>query len=138
MPFTPEAGKTAIIKTIVGNTTTTLAAINWTLNIDSKAKDVSNFRDGRFRVKTLQDSTLNFTVVHDSSAPEYLSANGTLVDGQALTAQCYPSANTNANTAFVVPAIVLTVGPKNEGPEGVVMYDVSCAQHNGTITYPVA
>lgn len=138
MPFTPEAGKTAIIKTVSGNTTTTHPAINWTLKIDSKAKDVSNFRDGRFRTKTLQDSTLEFTVVHDSAAPSYLAANGTLVDGQAITAQCFPSSNTNTNTAFIVPAIVLTVGPKNEGPEGVVMYDVTCAQHNGTITYPVA
>jgi hypothetical protein len=136
MAFTPVAGQTAIIRTVVGNTNTSLAAINWTLTIDSKAKDVSNFRDGRFRVKTLQDSTLNFTVVHDAGAPEYLSANGSLIDGQVMTAYCYT--NAAVNTAFTVPCIVMTVGPKNEGVEGVVMYDVTAAQHNGTITYPTA
>ncbi len=138
MPFTPEAGKTAKIITVFNNTNTTLAAINWTLNIDAKAKDVSNFRDGRFRVKTLQDSTLNFTIVHDSTAPEYLTANGGLIDGQVISAQCFTSSNTNTSTAFIVPCMVQTVGPKNEGPEGVVMYDVTAAQHNGTITYPTA
>ena len=136
MAFTPTAGPNAVIKTNFNNANTTLAAINWSLPIDAKLKDVSNFRDGRFRVKTLQDSTLSFTVVHDASAPEYLTANGGLVDGQAITAYCF-TAN-NANAAFTVPCMVSTVGPKNEGPEGVVMYDVTAAQHNGTITYPIA
>lgn len=136
MAFTPIAGSTAIIKTIQGNTNTTLAAINWSLPIDGKLKDVSNFRDGRFRVKTLQDSTLTFTVVHDAGAPEYLAANGQLVDGQVLSVQCYTG--TNSNAYFAVPCMVSTVGPKNEGVEGVVMYDVTALQHNGTITYPTA
>ncbi len=138
MSFTPTAGPNAKIITVFNNTNTTLAAINWTLSIDAKAKDVSNFRDGRFRVKTLQDSTLNFTLVHDSASPENLAANGGLIDGQIISAQCFTSANTNTATAYIVPCIVMTVGPKNEGPEGVVMFDVTAAQHNGTITYPTA
>lgn len=136
MPFTPVAGSTAIIKLTQGNTNTVLPAINWNLPIDGKLKDVSNFRDGRFRCKTLQDSTLTFTVVHDAGAPEYLSGNGQLVDGQVINAQCFTGSNSNAY--FNVPCMVSTVGPKNEGVEGVVMYDVTALQHNGTVGYPTA
>ncbi len=138
MPFTPEAGKTAIIKTAFNSTNTTLAAINWTLAIDPKAKDVSNFRDGRFRVKTLQDATLSFTVVHDSTAPEYLVSGGALIDGQIIQGICFPSSNTNTSTAFLVPAMVTSVSVKNDSPEGAVMYDVTASLHNGTVTYPTA
>ena len=136
MPFQPVAGSTAILKLTQGNTNTVLPAINWSLPIDGKLKDVSNFRDGRFRCKTMQDSTLTFTVVHDAATPEYLASGGQLVDGQVLVAQCFMGSNTNAY--FLVPCMVSTVGPKNEGVEGVVMYDVTALQHNGAITYPAA
>jgi hypothetical protein len=132
MPLTPVTGQTAVIRTVVGNSNTSLAAINWTLNIDAKAKDVSNSRDGRFRVKTLQDSTVSCTVVHDGSTAAYLAANGSLIDGQVMTIYCY----TNTNAYFTVPAIITNVNPKSEGVEGVVMIDIQAAQHNGTITYP--
>ncbi len=137
MPFTPT-GPGAKIITVFNNTNTTAAAINWTLAIDPKPKDVSNFRDGRFRLKTLQDATLSFTVVHDSSAPEYLASGGALVDGQVIVAQCFTSSNTNTATAFIVPCMVTSVSAKNEGVEGVVMYDVTAMLHNGAITYPTA
>ena len=130
----PIKGQTAVIRTVVGNTNTNLAAINWTLNIDGKLKDVSNFRDGRFRAKTLQDATVSFTVVHDGSAAAYLAANGSLIDGQAMSIYCY----TNTAAYFTVPAMVSTVSPKNEGVEGVVMIDVTAVMHNGTVTYASA
>ncbi len=136
MAYTPIAGSNAKIIISANNSNANTAAINWTLNIDAKAKDVSNFRDGRFRVKTLQDSTLSFTVVHDAGAPEYLAANGLMIDGQVITAYCYTGAN--SNQAYTVPAIITSVGPKNEGVEGVVMHDVTAMQHNGTIGYPTA
>ena len=138
MAFTPVAGPNAKIVTVFNATNTTQAAINWNLNIDAKAKDVSNFRDGRFRVKTLQDATLTFTLVHDGGSPEYLTSGGALIDGQIISAQCFTNANANTAYAFIVPCIVTSVGPKNEGVEGVVMYDVTAMQHNGTITYPTA
>jgi hypothetical protein len=138
MPLTPVTGQYAKIKTLVGNTNTELAAINWTLEIDPKAKDVSNFRDGRFRVKTLQDATVTCTVVHDTAAAEYLAASGGLIDGQVLTVYCFMANNTNTNTAFIVPAMITKVSPKNDGPEGVVMTEVQASLHNGTVTYPVS
>lgn len=137
MPFTPITGSNAKIVINANNSNSNLAAINWSLGIDSKAKDVSNFRDGRFRCKTLQDSTLTFTVIHDAAAPEYLSSNGSLIDGQVATAYCYTN-GVAANSAYVVPCMITSVGVKNEGPEGVVMADCTAMQHNGTVTYPTA
>lgn len=137
MATTPVIGQNAKIRTIVGNTNTELAAVNWTLEIDPKAKDFSNFKDGRMRVKTLQDATVTCTVVHDTAAAEYLAANGGLIDGQALTVYCFMGNNTNTNAAFIVPSIITKVSPKNDGPEGLVMVEVQASLHNGTVTYPV-
>lgn len=133
MAFTPVAGNTALLKVKPANgNNTTMACINWTGQIDAKVKDVSNFRDGRFRVATLQDSTWNFTVVHDAGAPEYLAANGSLIDGQVCTLLAY----VGNNGFYSVPGIITNVSPKNEGVEGVIMHDVTISQHNGVVTYP--
>jgi hypothetical protein len=138
MALTPIAGQFGKLVTQFNSTNTTAAAINWNLTVDPKAKDVSNFRDGRFRAKTLQDATWSATIVHDSAAAEYLAANGGLVDGQIVTAYLYVgNSSSNANYAFTVPSMITSVGPKNEGVEGVIMYEVQGALHNGTVTYPV-
>ena len=68
MAFTPVAGSNAKIVFVTNGSNSNWAAINWSLGIDPKAKDVSNFRDGRFRCKTLTDTTLTFTVIHDAAA----------------------------------------------------------------------
>jgi hypothetical protein len=133
MPFTPVNGSLAAIKVIVASTPVTIPAINWKLDIDAKLKDVSNFRDGRFRKRTLQDATLTFTLVWDSSAEPNLSANGAFVDGTAFVANCY--VDEAASKFFAVPAVVSTVGPANEGVEGVIMYEVT-ALLSGAVTYP--
>lgn len=137
MALTALAGQYAKIRVVAGNTNTELAAVNWTLNIDPKAKDVSNFRDGRLRAKTLQDATVTCTVVHDTSAAQYLAANGALIDGQVLTVYCYTGNSTNTNYAFTVPAMITSVVPKNGGVEDVAMMDITASLHNGTVTYPV-
>lgn len=134
--MTPVTGQQAPLKVNVANTNATLASINWTLEIDAKVKDISNFRDGRQRAKTLQDATLTTTVVHDASAAEYLSANGGLVDGVTGTAYCFQSNSTNTNAAYIVPFIITSVSPKNDGPEGIVMTEIKASLHNGTVTYP--
>jgi hypothetical protein len=136
MALTPVTGQQALLKVNVSNTNATLAAINWTLEIDPKAKDVSNFRDGRFRAKTLQDATLTTTVVHDAAAAEYLAANGGLIDGATGTAYCFASNSTNTNAAYIVPFMITKHSPKNDGPEGIVMVEIQAMLHNGTVTYP--
>ena len=136
MPASALAGQYAKIRTVVGNSNTELAAVNWNLNVDPKAKDISNFRDGRLRAKTLQDATVTCTVVHDTSAAAYLAANGSLIDGQVMTVYCYTGNSTNSNYAFIVPAMITAVNPKNGGVEDVVMIDITAALHNGTVTYP--
>lgn len=137
MAATAVSGQYAKLVTNYNSTNTTAAAINWTLNIDPKAKDISNFRDGRLRAKTLQDATWTATVVHDAGAAEYLTANGGLIDGQIITAYFYVgNSSTNTNYAFTVPSMITATSPKNDGPEGVVMYEIQGGLHNGTVTYP--
>ena len=50
MSFTPTSGQYAAAQLGTGalgsNTMITVPGINWSLDWDSKAKDVSNFRDG--------------------------------------------------------------------------------------------
>lgn len=134
---TPLAGQLAKIKVNYNGNTSILAATNWSLEIDPKAKDVSNFRDGRFRAPTGQDATVTATIVHDTSAAAYLAANGGLVDGQIVTFYCFMSNNTNTNCAYIVPSIITKLNPKAAGFEDVVMLEVTGMLHNGTVTYPV-
>jgi len=138
MAFNSTAGQQAKLVVNFNGTNTVLAAINWTLNIDPKAKDVSNFRDGRFRKKTLQDATVTATVIHDADASEYLTANGGLVDGQVVTMYCFVgNSSSNTNYAYIVPSMITNVTPKNGGAEDVVQLDITTSLHNGTVTYPV-
>jgi hypothetical protein len=134
----PLSGKLAAIKVNSGSNTATLAAMNWSLEIDPKAKDVSNFRDGRFRAVTGQDATWTATIVHDTSAAAWLSANGGLVDGAVVTAYCFMANNTNTNTAFIVPSMITKLNPKAGGFEDVVQIEITGMLHNGSITYPVS
>ncbi len=138
MAFTPLVGKLAKIKTNSGGNTVELAAVNWTLEIDPKLKEGTNFRDGRFRAATMQDATVTATVVHDTAAAAYLAASGGLIDGAAITFYCFMANNTNTNTAYIVPAMISKLTPKASGVEDLVQIEVQAQLHNGTVTYPVS
>jgi hypothetical protein len=125
--FTPTAGPVAIIK--IG--TATIPGINWTLGIDPKIKDVSNFRDGRITAATLQDADLSFTVVWDQDAEPTATSGPNLRDGAVITAQLY----TSSSAYFSVTAQVSHVEPALSGMEDVLMYSVQ-AKLNGSVTYP--
>lgn len=135
MATTPTAGPVAIIKTKGGSESSaaTKPAINWKLDIDPKAKDYSNFKDGRTRVKTLQDAILTFTLVYDNAANPFLSANGGLTDGSTILADCY----TDATNFFALSACITKVSPGISGMEDVLMADVE-ASLIGVVTYPTA
>lgn len=127
MPFTPVAGGTA--KVTVGSTD--IPAINWSLAIDGKVKDVSNFRDGRSKVGTLTDATLSATVVWDSADLPTASGAANLRASVSVAIKCY----VDAVKYFTATYVISTIGPKNEGPEGVMMMDFT-AGLSGTLTYP--
>lgn len=135
--FTPTSGSIAVLTVqMAGGTLQTVPAVNWTLEVDGKLFDASNFRDGRFRVPTLLDSTVTATLVWDSAEQQTkLTATGMRI-GATGSVKCY----TDATHFFVVPVIVGTLGIKNDGPEGVVMQDVSLSQSSQSgvaFAYPV-
>jgi hypothetical protein len=139
MSFTPTAGMFAAAQLGPGaigtNTNITVPGINWNLDHDAKAHDVSNFRDGRRRTGTLPDYTLTLTLVWDSAANPLLPANGGVALGSLLNVTLYTEATNNNEKAWFGPVIVSKLGPKNEGVEGVVMMDVTC-DANGTLVPP--
>ena len=138
MAFTPTAGMFAklSLSLVGGVATTVLPGTNWKFNIDAKTKDVSNFRDGRARVGTLEDSDITMTAWHDQSAPDYLASGGTptgpnVVHAITGTAQLY----VDTTHYYSVGVIVSKIGAQNEGVEGVVSREITL-QQNGTLTYP--
>jgi hypothetical protein len=133
MPFTPVKGKFAKIS-IAGSPDIVLPAQNWSLPIDSNKQDVSNFRDGRKVMTTLDDAELTFTLVLDEDKPPTAAANGNLRNGTEITIKCFT--NNAATTFFSAPCMVTRIEPSNEGPTGRVLYNVT-ASLNGDITYPV-
>lgn len=134
MPFTPTGGDVAIVKlTMGGNSEVTIPGVSWKLNGDAKTFNAMNFRDGRKRIGTLPDATLDVTLVWDDGEQPTKSTATDIRLGVTGTAKCY----TSATKFFSVPVIVSGIGPENTGVEGGgVMMSVTF-ELNGTITYPV-
>lgn len=66
MAFTPSAGLNAVVSS--SNTgTPALPGMNWSVELDPKPKDVSNFATGRVKIPTLLDATLRFKLLWDTS-----------------------------------------------------------------------
>jgi uncharacterized protein YaiE (UPF0345 family) len=111
--------------------TTSLPAVNWNLSLDGNLDDISNFRDGRKRVGTLDDATLTFSVVEDEDATT-LGAAG-LKMGDTVTVKCYT--NNAASKFFIVPSIIGQVTPKVDDVTKALRVDFS-ASLSGTIVWP--
>lgn len=133
MAFTPTTGMNAVLKTSLGTgaTDVTTPATKWKLTIDGKVYDASNFRDGRRRFETLDDFTLDFTLVWDGAEQQTKLASTSIRVGQTGTAKCY----VDATHFFLAPIIISTMGPENGGVESLVTQDVQ-GLANGSITYP--
>lgn len=135
MSFTPVKGKFAYVTDNTSPTPNIYPGVNWTLNLDPKLEDCSNFRDGRQRDDTLADSDVTMTLIFDQDKPPDKAGSGALNlrGGALVTLKLYVD---NAQTLFYqIPCKVGQVTPKNEGVEKVLKYDVKFHQH-GAITYP--
>ena len=135
MSFTPTSGQYAAAQFTPSNTAITVPGINWNLNLTSNPRDVSNFRDGRRRQGTLNDFTFSLTLVWDSAANPLLAANGGINQGTQMNVTAFTDQAQTNTKAWVLPVIITSIGPKNEGVEGVIMMDVNC-DANGTATAP--
>lgn len=121
MAFTPSAGLNCVIQSPSG---TTLAGMNWTIDVDPRPKDVSNFVTGRERVPTLLDATLTFQLVWDTASPP-VSGGGTptgLWAGQYITV--YAFVDKVNNKSFTFTGLISKVTPSIASIEDAMLYNV--------------
>ncbi len=135
MPFTPTAGPVALLKAAPSpsGTPSTRPGINWKLDIDAKQTDTSNFEVGRSASPTLEDATLSFTLVWDTSDQPFDPAKSGIDSGLNILARLY----TDASHYYAGTFAVATVGPGVDGLESVVMYPVT-AKLIGVLARPAA
>jgi hypothetical protein len=122
---------------------TVLTGINWSLNLDPKGEDVSNFRDGRARDGTLDDATGSLTLIEDDE--NSILADTAIQIGQFGILKLYTD---NAQTKFYsLPVMITNAGPKVEDQEKHLKCDIQfglSGYWNGTtwvagvITHPTA
>lgn len=112
-----------------------LAGVNWTLNLDSKAEDTSNFKHGRCRDATLDDATGSFTLIEDDDDSVLEAA--TIRIGSFGVLKLYTD---NSQTKFYsMPVLITNMGPKVEDQEKHLKCDVQfglSGYHNGTAWVP--
>lgn len=133
MPFTPIAGINAALK--FGTTTPiTVPATDWTLNIDPKLKDVSNFLTGRLKIKTLPDAKLTCKIIWDTATMPTDPAGLNITDGATVIARCYVS----ATQWFEIPGVVARFDPSLGSVEDVVMLSIEIDLSGGVVIYPTA
>lgn len=121
MAFTPSAGLNCVIQSPAG---TNLAGMNWTIDVDPRAKDVSNFVTGRERVPTLLDATLTFQLVWDTATPP-VSGGSTPTGfwaGQYITV--YAFVDKVNNKSFTFTGLITKVTPSIASIEDAMLYNV--------------
>jgi hypothetical protein len=131
MPFTPVKGKLCAIA--IGNSSSKKAGINWSLAIDPKNEDLSNFRDGRQRFATLEDCIATFTVVQDEDDSILSSATR---PGALISASFFVTSSGGSAQCFSGTFRVGQFSPKVDGMESHLKVDVTAELH-GSLTYPV-
>lgn len=121
MAFTPSAGLNCVIQSPSG---TNLAGMNWTIDVDPKPKDVSNFVTGRERVPTLLDATLTFQLVWDTASPPVsggLNPTG-MWAGQYITV--YAFVDKASNKSFTFTGLISKITPSIASIEDAMLFNV--------------
>lgn len=121
MAFTPSAGLNCVIESPLG---TALAGMNWTLDVDPRPKDVSNFVTGRERVPTLLDATLTFQLVWDTASPP-VSGGSTptgMWAGAYVTVYCF--VDKVGGKKFTFTGLISKITPSIASIEDAMLYNV--------------
>jgi hypothetical protein len=127
MPTNPTSGAIAVFK-IGANT---VPGMDWKLSVDSKLKDVANFKDGRHQKITLPDADFTSKILYDADDPPDDPGGLNLVAGANITAQLF----VDLTHFYSVPLVISKIDIASE-IEGIVMYDIT-AKQNGPIVAPV-
>jgi hypothetical protein len=128
MPLTnPTGGAIAVLK----KGTAVVPAMDWKLDMDSKLKDVANFKDGRRQKATLPDADFSAKMLFDADDMPHDPAGLGFVPGAEVSVNGYVSL-----TKFYVIPITIAKCTVSSEIENIVMYDVTGKQ-NGPIVPPV-
>jgi hypothetical protein len=132
--LTPVKGKFCKLTDNTSPTALEYPGVNWTLNDDAKLDDVSNFRDGRRRIDTLKDATLEFELIYDENDAPDKSTALNLQAGVKVTVKAYVN---NAQTKFwEFPGRIATISTGAESKDKANRYKVKL-ELDGTLVYPV-
>jgi hypothetical protein len=113
---------------VVG-TFVTLANASWTLNRKNATKDVSNARDGRKRIPTLNDYTGSFTGWYEDAAPP----QSNFKEGGPYSIKLFIDA-----TRFYQLSILLSgLDIDTQGVEDAIKVSSNFEQESGTLTETV-
>jgi hypothetical protein len=128
MPLAPEfySGDMAHCVVTVNGSTFELPARSWNLTIDGKIKDVSNTRDGRYRIGGLVDATGTVEMPLDG-------AIYTPRPKDVVTLKLYSD---YGNLKFYGLAAIITSQDPNVNLEGEFMVRLPFSLSSGTVTYP--
>ena len=141
MAFTPSSGLNCVCALNTSGSPA-LAGMNWTIDVDPKPKDVSNFATGRLRVATLLDATLTFQLVWDTAIPPVsggasppLSGNGSLWAGNYVTVYCF--VDKAGGKYFTVSGIISKATPAISSIEDAMLYniEVSLSASSTAVTF---
>ena len=123
------SGDMAHVMATVGGTTIELPARSWKLTIDGKIKDVSNARDGRYRIGGLVDASGSVDMPYDGAI--YIPRVKDII-----TLKLYPNYNGGTGSYFFgLTGIVTTFDPAAQ-LEGEIVIPINFMLQSGVVTYP--
>lgn len=128
MAFTPSAGLNCVVAMDqTASLANTLAGMNWTIDIDPRPKDVSNFVTGREKVPTLLDATLTFQLVWDLANPPVTGAPNTNYPGNLWAGNyvtVYAFVDKSGGKYFKFAGLISKVTPSIASIEDAMLYNV--------------
>lgn len=136
MAFTPSAGLNCVVSS--SNTgTPALAGMNWTIDVDPRPKDVSNFATGRERVPTLLDATLTFQLVWDTASPPVSGGSNPTGFWAGSYITVYAFVDKSGGKYFTFTGLISKVTPSIASIEDAMLYnvEVSLSQSPPTNTF---
>lgn len=126
MAFTPSAGLNCILANDAAGAQP-LAGMNWTIDVDPRPKDVSNFVTGREKVPTLLDATLTFQLVWDLANAPVSGAPATSYPGNYWAGNyvtVYAFVDKAGGKYFKFVGLISKVTPSIASIEDAMLYNV--------------
>lgn len=124
MAYTPSTGLNAVASSSSSGSPP-LPGMSWSIELDPKAKDVSNFATGRVKVPTLLDGTLKFKLLWDSSNKPVSGGSSPVgyFAGAYITVYCFQDKANGLYNTF--SGLISRITQGVDSIEDAVTYDVT-------------